>query len=189
MKTKIVLATAIAGMLCINPLPEAHAEIAVQIRVGDPRGPSFVIESWPNFIYLPEQGFSVAEHGPYDIIFYRNFYYVYHNGYWYRARQNRGPWIIVKENHLPPDIRRHRWEEIRRVREIEYRKRDRERQEYREHRMDRERRPQPGQPEPPQQRIDGRPQPGPAEPRKQGKKEGEKEERNRDDRDRQRQER
>ena len=107
-------------MLLCTPQLNARADVGIHINVGGT--PSFVIETWPSFIYLPDQGFSVAVGSPYDIIYYGNSYYVYHRGYWYRSRHRRGPWAIVRDNRMPYRIRRHRWEEIRRFRDIEYRR-------------------------------------------------------------------
>ncbi|MBV5289199.1 YXWGXW repeat-containing protein [Pelodictyon phaeoclathratiforme] len=122
MKKQIWLAAGIAGMLLGTPAADAKAALSVQISTGI--HPSFVINSAPNFIYLRSQGFSVSIGNPYDIVYYGSFYYIYSNNRWYRATNYRGPWVLILNNRLPYQIRRHRWEDIRRYRDIEYRRSD-----------------------------------------------------------------
>jgi len=122
MKKNIWLAAGIAGMLLGYPFIDARAEVNVQISTSN--SPSFVIDSAPNFIYLRTQGFSISVGSPYDIVYYGNYYYIYHNGRWYRASNYHGPWFIIVNNRLPYHIRRHRWEDIQRYRDIEYRRPD-----------------------------------------------------------------
>jgi hypothetical protein len=81
-----------------------------------------VIDSRPKFVNLPDQGFLVAVESPYDIISYKNRYYINQNGSWYRSSSYRGPWNVIKEKHLPSRIRRHRLEDIRKYRDVEYSK-------------------------------------------------------------------
>jgi hypothetical protein len=122
MKKQIWFAAGIAGMLLGSPA--AQAELNVRIAAGGDRAPSFVLDTRPNFINVPELGFYVSAGGPQDIIRYDNRYYVNHNGRWYISSNYGGPWIIVREGRLPRQIRRHRWEDIRRYRDVEYRRHD-----------------------------------------------------------------
>jgi hypothetical protein len=120
MKKNIWLAAGIAGMLLGNPFVDAQAEVSIQRSTGS--RPSFVINSAPSFIYLRGQGFSVSVGNPYDIVYYGNLYYIYNHGRWYRSSNYHGPWILVLNNRIPYQIRRHSWEDIRRYRDIEYSK-------------------------------------------------------------------
>ncbi|NTV16913.1 MAG: BcpO-related WXXGXW repeat protein [Chlorobiaceae bacterium] len=122
MKKSIWLAAGVAGMLLGNPATEAKGAVSVLINARD--GHSFVLESRPSFIMLPEKGFSVAVGSPYDIVFYDNRYYLNQNGSWYRSSNYRGPWTFIKAKHLPSRIRRHRLDEIRSFRDTEYRRHD-----------------------------------------------------------------
>ena len=122
MKKSIWLAAGVAGMLLGNPATEAKGAVSVLINARD--GHSFVLESRPSFIMLPEKGFSVAVGSPYDIVFYDNRYYLNQNGSWYRSSNYRGPWTFIKTKHLPSRIRRHRLDEIRSFRDTEYRRHD-----------------------------------------------------------------
>jgi hypothetical protein len=127
MKKNVLVVVGIAGMLGIFQ-PDAQAEL--RLRLGDIRidagdRPAFVIDTRPDFIYLDDQGFSVSIDSPYDIIAYDDFYFLYRDGIWYRSSDYRGPWLVIREYDLPYNIRRHRWEDIRRYRDIEYRRHDR----------------------------------------------------------------
>ena len=127
MKKNMWLVAGIAGLLSFS---SADAQAELSIRLGDIRidagdRPSFVIETRPNFIYLEDQGFSVAIDSPYDIISYDDLYYLYRDGSWYRSDDYRGPWSVMPEYDLPSRIRRQGWDDIRRYRDIEYRRHDR----------------------------------------------------------------
>ena len=128
MKKQIWLAVGIAGMLLSSPVADVKAAVNVQINMG--RHPFFVIDSAPSFIYLRAQGFSISVGNPYDIVYYGNYYYIYHNARWYRSSNYHGPWILILNNRLPYQIRRHRWEDIRRYRDIEYRRSDHSNNQY-----------------------------------------------------------
>lgn len=121
-KKNIWLAAGIAGMLLGNPPADAQAEVKVRISTGD--RPSFVIDRRPRFMELKDQGFSISVGSPYDIIFYGNRYYLYKDSRWYRSSSYRGPWAVIRNNNLPAGIRKHRWTDIRRYRDVEYSKRD-----------------------------------------------------------------
>jgi hypothetical protein len=122
MKKTIWLAAGVAGMLLGSPATDVQGAVNVQIQARN--GHSFVLESRPNFMMLPDQGFSVAVGSPYDIVFYDNRYYINQNGSWYRSSSYRGPWSYIKTKHLPSRIRRHRVEQIRSFRDTEYRRND-----------------------------------------------------------------
>ncbi len=126
MKKQIWLAAGIAGMLLGSPAAQAE----VNVRLGGDRPPSFVLDTRPNFINVPNLGFHVSAGGPQDIIRYNGRYYVNHNNRWYISSNFGGPWVIVREGRLPRQIRRHRWEDIRRYRDVEYRRHESRRNRY-----------------------------------------------------------
>ena len=128
MNKNMWLTAGIAGMLLSNPSADARGEVTVQITTGS--RPSFVINSAPNFVYLRTQGFSVSVGSPYDIIYYRNSYYLYHNRSWYRSSNYQGPWMIILNKRLPYQIRRHHFDDIRRYRDVEARRSDHENNRY-----------------------------------------------------------
>lgn len=120
MKKSILMVTGIAGMLLGTPATQALG------WDGPGRNSSvIVIDSRPDFIFLSKPGFYVSFNGPYDIVFYKNRYYIYRNGVWYRASHHRGPWVIVRGHDVPSRITRYRWHELKRYRDREYRRYDR----------------------------------------------------------------
>ena len=121
MNKHIWLSAAIAGMLL--GIPSVNAPAAVGVYNTGSRA-TFVINSEPSFVYLRTQGFSISIGSPYDIVYYGNRYYLNHNGRWYRSYSYRGPWFLIGYTGLPVSIRRHRLEDIRRYRDIEYRRSD-----------------------------------------------------------------
>jgi len=121
MRKSICLATASVVIAFVSFTANANNAQAMSNRRG---GPSIVISSHPDFIYLTDQGFSISVGSPYDIISYDNLYYLYQDGGWYRSPDYRGPWVYIKESRLPDRIRRHRIEDIRRYRDVEYRRHD-----------------------------------------------------------------
>ncbi len=121
MKKQIWLAAGIAGMLLGSPA--AQAEVSLRVGIGD--RPRFIIDTRPDFIYLQDRGFSVSIGGPYDIIYYGDRYYLYRDGGWYLSSDYRGPWIIIRDYDLPYAIKRHRFNDIWRYRDLEYRRHDR----------------------------------------------------------------
>jgi hypothetical protein len=123
MNKKIWFAAGVAGMLLGNPAADTKAEININIGLGG--HPPFALSTRPEFILLPNFGFAVAVGSGHDIIFYENNYYAFQNGIWYGSRDYRGTWDVVHESRLPYEIRRHRWQEIRMARDVEYRRHDR----------------------------------------------------------------
>jgi len=123
MKKQLLMAIGIAGVFAVQPHTDAHADIRIGIEI--PGGPGFSFESRPDFIYMDDYGFAVSYGGPHDVIFFGNAYFVFRDGYWYRAYDYRGPWGRIGNHELPGSIRRHNWDEIRRRRDMEYRRHDR----------------------------------------------------------------
>lgn len=83
--------------------------------------PQLVIEETPGFIYAPELGFYVSVDIPYDIVYINHRYYLYSGGYWYLSHSYWGPWAFVPQRKLPIGLQRYRYEQIRLVRDREYR--------------------------------------------------------------------
>ncbi len=84
-------------------------------------GPRIVLSIHPDFIMPPSLGFYVAVGTPYDLYRVNNNYYVFHNNAWYRGAYYNGPWRAVDYQQLPQSLRRHNHEQIRAIRDEEYR--------------------------------------------------------------------
>jgi len=131
MKKYIVTAFGITGILLANSPNVSYSEVNVPLLALGSR-PSIYIDSPPTFIYVPELGYSVAAESPYDLLYYDNYYYLYNNGYWYNSSFYDGPWIGIVDERLPLLLREHRIMDIRRLRDIEFSKHDRQYWQYRD---------------------------------------------------------
>lgn len=98
-----------------------NIDAPVPVRVVPPPAPRIVIEEPPEFIMPDPLGFYVAVGVPYDLFLVSNSYYLCRDNVWYRAPHYRGPWVAVRHDHLPPGLRKHRFEKIREIRDHEYR--------------------------------------------------------------------
>jgi hypothetical protein len=85
----------------------------------------------PQFIYVPDLGYYVAVGTPYDITYIGRDYYLYSNGYWYRSAYYGGPWRVVAARRLPPLLVRHDVRDLRRFRDLEFRRYEHDRDHYR----------------------------------------------------------
>lgn len=126
MKKLIIIAALVSAVTLAAPV-----QAGVTIGISIPPPPGIVIEIAPSFIYAPALGFHVSVGVPYDIVYIGKSYYLYNNGYYYRSRYYNGPWVGVETRHLPPGLRKHRFEEVRRFRDVEYRRYEGDRDHYR----------------------------------------------------------
>ena len=130
-KGKLFLAAALATTMGCQAAP-AMADVNVHISLGGPRavayhpiyhGDYFYNAGYaPNLLFVPQLGFYVSMGLPYDLLFFNNFYYVFHSGHWYHSHYYNGPWAVVKHNRLPRAIKRHHWHNIRQYSDREYRR-------------------------------------------------------------------
>jgi hypothetical protein len=84
--------------------------------------PARVAVAAPNFFYAPSLGFYVSMGGPVDIIFTGGNYYRYDRGYWYSSPRYNGHWVRTNQRGLPPELKKHRYEDIRYFRDKDYRR-------------------------------------------------------------------
>ncbi|KAF0219856.1 MAG: hypothetical protein FD174_1580 [Geobacteraceae bacterium] len=94
--------------------------VAVPVPVAP--APQIIIEEPPLFLAPPSLGFSVAVGIPYDMVYISGNYYLHRDHGWYRSPYYNGPWHVVKHRHLPPGLRKHKFERVRYVRDEEYRR-------------------------------------------------------------------
>lgn len=87
-----------------------------------PAPPPVVIEERPEFVRLPELGFSAAIGIPYDIFYASGRFYLTRDNTWYSAPDYDGPWVPVRYRSLPWGLRRYPFERVRYYRDMEYRR-------------------------------------------------------------------
>jgi hypothetical protein len=112
----------------IMAVSSVQAEVNINVNLGVPvpqvivsAPPAITFDVAPHFIAPSRLGFYVGVDTPYDIIFSSNYYYLYYGNLWHRAQNHNGPWVEVPYRQLPSAIRKHRIEQIRSYRDLEYR--------------------------------------------------------------------
>lgn len=95
-----------------------------------PPPPEVYFEEAPQFIYSPALGMYVAVGVPYDLVYTGNGYYYFYGGRWYRGPYYNGPWAYVPRRSYPPVFLRYRIANIRRFRDAEFRRYERDRAHY-----------------------------------------------------------
>jgi hypothetical protein len=84
----------------------------------------------PQFVFVPELGYYVAVGTPYDIAYIGHDYFMYSNGFWYRAAYYGGPLLMVDRRAWPSLLARHSFRDFRRFRDAEFRRYERDRAHY-----------------------------------------------------------
>lgn len=92
--------------------------------------PEFYLDDAPQFVYSPPLGMYVAVGVPYDLVYTGNEYFYFYGGNWYRGAYYDGPWSYAPRRSYPPTFLRYRINNIRRFREAEYRRFERDRAHY-----------------------------------------------------------
>lgn len=106
MRRAVVLASLLAAAAACFWLPGVvradNLSIGVQtdnvrlgIQIGDP----------PPLVVVPGTSVYTAPDLPYNYFVYRKQYYLFHDGYWLRAKHHNGPWTVISVDRLPRSIR------------------------------------------------------------------------------------
>ena len=135
MRTSFVASIAVVLAMASTAPTGVNGAVANGVPAQQPAvaigSPNVVIPNPPLFITPPRLGFYVGVETPYDIVFAYDVYYLYYSNSWYRSAGYNGPWVIVHYESLPPIIRKFRIENIRQLRDEEYRTYRRNRDHYR----------------------------------------------------------
>jgi hypothetical protein len=83
----------------------AHAGVSadVNIRIGRP-APMVVFEREPDVVLVPSTRVYYVGGLDYDLFRYGQYWYINDSGYWYRARNYRGPFAQIDFNYVPRPI-------------------------------------------------------------------------------------
>lgn len=83
----------------------ARADIDVRIDIGNaPPAPQIVFRARPHEVFVPEERLYVVDDpdlGDNDCFHYGGYYWVFREGYWYRANRWRGPFVVVHPRYVP----------------------------------------------------------------------------------------
>src|SRR5574340_602790 len=125
---RTVMALAILGALAFAAQP-SHAQVGVDIRIGNPPPPppppppgppAIVVQEPPQMVYYPDAGVYVAIGTPYDLFFVSGRYYYFTGGFWYVSSYGYdGPWVRTEVRRVPYGLRRYRIERFHEFRERE----------------------------------------------------------------------
>lgn len=109
MRRMLMVAAALASLaFAAAPSPtQAATSVGFSLRIGDPyRGAAVRFRSEPDWVAVPRTHVYYV-HDPYgrDVYRYGGWIYLVDDGYWYRARSYRGPFIMVDFRSVPREIR------------------------------------------------------------------------------------
>jgi hypothetical protein len=88
------------------------------------------VDEAPQFIFSPALNMYVAVGVPYDLMYNGSDFYYYNAGRWYRGPFYNGPWAPLRRASYPPVFLRYRIGSIRKYRDVEYRRYERDRGHY-----------------------------------------------------------
>lgn len=92
--------------------------------------PEVYSDEAPQFIYSPALSMYVAVGVPYDLVYTGDTYFYFYGGRWYRGPYYNGPWEFVSGRSYPPVFQRYQIDNIRRYRDAEFGRYERDRAHY-----------------------------------------------------------
>jgi hypothetical protein len=109
MKRLILAVAALASLaFATAPSPASAADVGLSIRIGDPypeyRGGYVQYRSEPDIVLVPRTRVYYVRNYDRDLYRYGNMWYLVDDGYWYRSRSYRGPFIRVSLRTVPREI-------------------------------------------------------------------------------------
>ncbi len=85
----------------------ASTSVGISVSIGDaPPPPMIVVREEPRVVLVPGSSVYVVEDDRYscDAFHYGVYWYLYNDGWWYRARYYRGPFRAVEARYVPRAI-------------------------------------------------------------------------------------
>jgi hypothetical protein len=105
MKRTLMIAAALASLAFVTaPSPtQAATSVGFSVRIGDPyRGAAIRFRSEPDYVVVPgTQVYYIDDYYDRDFYRYGGWYYMVDDGYWYRARSYRGPFLRIDYRSVP----------------------------------------------------------------------------------------
>ena len=104
---RIALWVAILSLAAVAPaFARARTYFGFNIGISNaPPPPAVVFDDEPDFVVVPRTRVYVVESDyDYDIFRYGGFYYVSDDGYWYCARNYRGPFHVIDARYVPRSV-------------------------------------------------------------------------------------
>ncbi|MFI5370479.1 MAG: hypothetical protein ACHQ52_02900 [Candidatus Eisenbacteria bacterium] len=110
MKTRIAMTAALLLALAATGLGSAASaatSVSIGVQLGNaPPPPVVVYRHSPDWVYVPGPQVYVVNDNRvgYDYFRYGGMFYIYNDGWWYRARSYRGPFVAVETRYVPRPI-------------------------------------------------------------------------------------
>ena len=105
MRRKRIAMTALAMVLAVSASAETRTSFNLSISNAPPP-PVVVVREEPSLLLVPGSTVYVVNDRRvgYDSFRYGTYWYVYNDGYWYRARGYRGPFGVIETRYVPAAI-------------------------------------------------------------------------------------
>jgi hypothetical protein len=107
------LSAAVAGCAFVTMVAGsaalAETRLGVSINLGNaPPPPVVVVQRAPRTVWLPEERLYVVQDTDWDYDTFQvgSFWYSYDNGWWYRSRSWRGPYVAIDYRDVPVSVQR-----------------------------------------------------------------------------------
>jgi hypothetical protein len=94
----------VLGLTLASARSEAGVSADVNIRLGNRPAPMVVFEREPDVVLVPSTRVYYVDGLDYDLFRYGQYWYINDSGYWYRARNYRGPFAQIGFNYVPRPI-------------------------------------------------------------------------------------
>ena len=105
---RLSLMVALATGLAVSAASaETYTSLGVSLNIGNaPPPPVVVIREEPRVLVVPGSTVYVVDDRRIDYDFFRYgvYWYVFNDGYWYRARSYRGPFSVIAVKYVPRSI-------------------------------------------------------------------------------------
>ncbi len=117
-------------LLAAAPAVAGDVGVNVNVNLGAPAPVPIIVSEPPLFLVPRALGFQVAVGIDFDMFHIDGRYYTCRDHVWYVGHRYNGPWQVVRHDHLPPGLRKHRLASIRQYRDEEYRHYHQDRERY-----------------------------------------------------------
>ena len=106
MKRRTLWSFLLASVVAAPLTASAGTSVGVSISIGNaPPPPVVVFQREPRIVMVPGSTvYVVNDECDYDVFRYGVYWYVFNDGYWYRARTHRGPYAVVSARYVPTAI-------------------------------------------------------------------------------------
>lgn len=99
-------ALVVVALTAVAPQAKAGTSVGVQIQIGDRyRGGEVQFRSEPDVVVVPSTRVYYVRDYDYDVYRYGSYWYFIDDGYWYRSRTWRGPFVHIGYMSVPRPIR------------------------------------------------------------------------------------